>query len=665
MKKLFWAILPAIVPLFSSAQQNGHSLQKLWETDTIIAVPESVLPDAKHTQLYVSLIDGGGWDADGKGGLGKLSLDGKHYNGKWFAGMDAPKGLGLYKNKLYVADISHVVVVDVAIDKIVRIITIPDATGLNDVTVDEAGIVYVSDSKSGKLWRIENDVPTLYMDNLPGINGLKASKKGLYILAKKAVLLANAAKQTVTITNLPNGGDGIEEAGNGDLIVSEWLGIVYYVYADGRKEVLLDTHEQKRNTADIHFDQATQILYIPGFNTKTVSAYKLVTNKDGAASTSTSGATTAILRDPQRLLAWRQKFRTGDDAAVRLTNQLKTQADQILDRPLTSVMDKAPTPPSGSKHDYMSQAPYFWYDSSKPNGLPYIRRDGERNPEINGITDHRNLGDLGGQVQTLALAWYLTGDNRYADNAALRLRHWFLDDATRMNPNLEYGQAIPGINTGRGIGIIETIPLIGIADAATLLEGGSAWTPADAKGLRSWYTQYLDWMLTSKNGNEEHRAANNHGTWYLAQATAIALYTGDRGKARILAEEGKGKMDHQIQADGKMPEELARTNGLGYCTYCLQAYFTLAQLGTRVGVDLWEYTDTQQAGIRTAFDWLLPYALDQKKWDYQQISSYNKEDIYALLLQAYMVYSDKKYCTEAQLIHPRGGNPVTELSWGL
>ena len=666
MKNLLFAALPVIFPLLSPAQPNAHSLQKLWETDTVVAVPESVLPDAKHTQLYVSLIDGGGWDVDGKGGVGKLGLDGKHYNGQWISGLNAPKGLGRRGNHLYAADISNVVVIDIAKGVIEKKIEIPAATGLNDITVDDAGIVYVSDSKTGRLWRIENDVPTLYMDNLPGINGLKASKKGLYILAKKAVLLANTAKQMVTITTLPNGGDGIEEVGNGDLIVSEWLGIVYYVYADGRKEVLLDTHEQKRNTADIHYDQATHILYIPGFNTKTVSAYKLI-SRDATAITPPGGATaaTAILRDPQRLQAWRQKLKAGDPATTQLTEQLKTQADQILDRPLTSVMDKAPTPPSGTKHDYMSQAPYFWYDSSKANGLPYLRRDGQRNPEIYQITDHRNLGDLGGQVQTLALAWYLTGDRRYAENAALRLRHWFLDEATRMNPNLEYGQGIPGINTGRGIGIIETIPLIGIADGATLLEGSSAWTPADAKGLRSWYTRYLDWMLTSKNGNEEHRAANNHGTWYLAQATAIALYVGDRDKARTLAEEGKAKMDHQIQADGKMPEELARTNGLGYSTYCLQAYFTLAHLGNRVGVDLWRYRDSQQAGIRTAFDWLLPYALGQKKWDYQQISPYNKEDLYALLLQAYPVYSDKQYLTDARLIHPKGGNPVTELSWGL
>ncbi|GGA95410.1 alginate lyase family protein [Puia dinghuensis] len=654
MKKLCWAFA-LILPSLSQAQTNAHFLEKLWETDTIVAIPESVLPNATNTGLYVSLIDGGGWDVDGKGGVGKLSLDGKHYTPGWITGLNAPKGLGRFGNRLYVADISNVVVIDIAKGAIEKKIDIAGANGLNDITVDANGIVYVSDSKAGKVYRIERDVPQLYMDNLAGANGLKATKAGLYILANKAVLLADAHKQLKTITTLPNGGDGVEEAGDGDLIVSEWIGFVYYVYADGRKELLLDRQKEKKNTADIHYDIPTKTLYIPGFNTKTVSAWRLI-DANRAAS---------LLWNDNRLATLRQKAQTSDANATQLIAQLRTQADHLLQLPLTSVMDKDVTPPSGNKHDYMSHAPYYWYDSSKPNGLPYIRHDGRRNPEIYKITDHRNLGELGGNVQTLTLAWYLSGDDRYCTKATQLLRHWFLDEATRMNPNLEYAQGIPGINTGRGTGIIETIPLIGIAQAALLLEGSTAWTTTDAKALRSWYTQYLDWMLSSNNGTQEHNATNNHGTWFLAQATACALYIGDAAKARMLAEEGKAKMDHQIEVDGKMPEELARTNGLGYSTYNLQAFFTLAHLAGHTGVDLWQYKDQQQGSIRIAFDWLIPYALDQKKWEYQQISAYNKDELYALLLQAYPVYSDQKYLADARLIYPNGGNPVTEITWGL
>src|ERR1700722_7756469 len=272
MKKIF-ALLLAIAPLLLRAQT--HSLQKVWETDSIVAVPESVLPRPTPPFLFVSLIDGGAWDADGKGGVGKLSLDGKHYTGDWITGLNAPKGLGRFGNRLYVADISNVVVIDIAKGSIIKKIAIDGANGLNDITVDGAGIVYVSDSRAGKVYRIEKDLPTLYMDNLDGANGLYATKAGLYTPAKKAVLFADANKNLRTITDLPNGGDGIEPAAGDDLVVSEWVGYVYYVHADGKKELLLDTHTQHKNTADIHYDAASPTLYIPEFLGKAVSAWKL------------------------------------------------------------------------------------------------------------------------------------------------------------------------------------------------------------------------------------------------------------------------------------------------------------------------------------------------------------------------------------------------------
>ncbi len=272
--RLIALALAAGLPAMALAQ--APSLQKLWETDTVVAVPESVLPDPKAGILYVSLIDGGAWDVDGKGGVGKLSPDGNHYNGQWITGLNAPKGMGRYGNRLYVADVSEVVVINVAKGTIEKKIPVADATGLNDITVDKKGMVYVSDSKAGKVYSITNDVPTLYMDNLPGANGLKASGDNLYILAKKAVLVSDASKNLRTITDLPNGGDGVEEVGNGDLIVSEWIGNVFYVYADGRKVLMLNRQAEHKNTADIWYDKAAGILYVPGFNGKTITAYRLV-----------------------------------------------------------------------------------------------------------------------------------------------------------------------------------------------------------------------------------------------------------------------------------------------------------------------------------------------------------------------------------------------------
>jgi hypothetical protein len=273
MRPALFSLLACLLTTALRPQQP--SLTKLWETDTVIAVPESVLPDPANNILYVSLVDGAPWDADGKGGVGRLSPDGKQYNGSWITGLNAPKGMGRYGNRLYVADISDVVVIDIQKGKVIKKIPVPGESGLNDITVDNNGVVYVSDSKSGKVYRVANDVPTLFMDNLDGANGLKASGKNLYILARKQVLVADPAKNLKVICDLPNGGDGIEEVGNGDLIVSEWIGNVFYVYADGRKVQMLDRKPEKKNTADIWYDQKTKTLYVPGFFGKTITAYRV------------------------------------------------------------------------------------------------------------------------------------------------------------------------------------------------------------------------------------------------------------------------------------------------------------------------------------------------------------------------------------------------------
>src|SRR5258707_381839 len=175
----------------------------------------------------------------------------------------------------------------------------------------------------------------------------------------------------------------------------------------------------------------------------------------------------------------------------------------------SSVVTKAVTPPSGDKHDYLSQAPYFWPNPDKPDGLPYINRDGERNPELDKITDHLALDQMEVAVRALSLAYYLKDDEAYAAKATQLLRSWFIDPATRMNPNLEYAQFIPGVNTGRGIGLIETRGLVDVVDAIGLLATSKSWTAADKKGLEVWFTKFLEWMQGSRNGREESAVKNN------------------------------------------------------------------------------------------------------------------------------------------------------------
>lgn len=368
-----------------------------------------------------------------------------------------------------------------------------------------------------------------------------------------------------------------------------------------------------------------------------------------------------LLMDAGRLAAIKEKIQQQDATTLALVNALRKQADELLNKKPVSVTDKAFTPASGDKHDYMSQAPYFWYDSTKPNGLPYMRKDGVRNPEINKITDHRFLSELDNACRTLTLAWYFTGEKKYAAKATALLQHWFINEATKMNPNLNYAQAIPGINNGRGIGIIETIALTGIADAVSLLKGSTTLTEKDNNSIHQWYTQYLNWMLTSKNGNEEHAAKNNHGTWFYMQAIDFALFTGNNVKTKELIDEAKKRMDSQINKEGKMQLELDRTNGLGYSTFNLQAWFKVATLAQQTGTNLWQYVNQQGAGIRTALDWLIPYALGQKTWTYQQISEYKKNNIYTLLLQAAAAYGDPKYTALAKQLDSEVDETLIDL----
>jgi len=243
MKK-YYSFLVILWVSILNAQE--HKLEKLWETDSVIAVPESVLP-VKNI-LYVSLVDGGGWDADGKGGVAKLSPDGKIIDAAWVTGMNAPKGLGIAGNRLYAADISEVIVINVQNGKIEKKIAIDSAKGLNDITVTDKGNVYVSDSRTAEIWRIENDVPSLYMDSVRGVNGLNAIDNQLYIGSGKLFLKADEKKQLTKIAEVAQGIDGIEPIGNGDFILTAWGGYIWY---------------EKR------------ILYVPTFNAKTVTAYSL------------------------------------------------------------------------------------------------------------------------------------------------------------------------------------------------------------------------------------------------------------------------------------------------------------------------------------------------------------------------------------------------------
>jgi len=337
----------------------------------------------------------------------------------------------------------------------------------------------------------------------------------------------------------------------------------------------------------------------------------------------------------------KMRVQSGDTRLRPAYERLVRDADAALLVGPFSVMDKPRTAESGDKHDYVSMGPYWWPDPSKPGGLPYIRRDGERNPELADGYDAPRFGAMTGAVTTLALAYYFTDDERYAQRAALLLRVWFLDPATRMNPNLRYGQRIPGITAGRAAGVIETRRLVDVVDAIAMLEPSPGWTAEDTRGLRAWMAEYLRWLLTSEIGREEQRAKNNHGSWYDAQVVALALFTGDTGLARATLEESKTRrIAAQIAPDGKQPYELARTRSLGYSLMNLEGLCRLAELGRQVGLDLWSYASPKGASIRKALDYVAPYADATRPWPRPQITPNTPDGFVLLLARARIVYGD-------------------------
>ncbi len=354
-----------------------------------------------------------------------------------------------------------------------------------------------------------------------------------------------------------------------------------------------------------------------------------------------------FLLNAQELAKTRRRIQSGDKTFGAALAKLEAEARKALQQEPVSVTTKAATPPSGDKHDYMSQAPYFWPDPSKPNGLPYIRRDGERNTELDKITDHHTLDLMEAAVRTLSLGYYFKGNEEYAAKATQLLRAWFLDPATRMNPNLEYAQFIPGVNTGRGIGLIETRGLADVVDGIGFLAGSKSWTAVDERGLEDWYSKFLQWMQESKNGREENAAKNNHGTYYDVQTTSFALFLGKRDLAKQIIETAKQKrIALQIEPDGRQLLELVRTKAWGYSNGNLDGLMLLARLAENVDVDLWNYQTRDGRSIRRALEYLYPFSVGDQKWTYQQLGGFDGKSLFPLMRRAAAHYKDEKFRLE-------------------
>jgi hypothetical protein len=330
-----------------------------------------------------------------------------------------------------------------------------------------------------------------------------------------------------------------------------------------------------------------------------------------------------IKLDLKTLAEKKSGVRAKDPMLMPAYEQLLQDADKLLDYAPVSVMQKAAFPPSGDKHDYMSIAPYFWPDSSKPDGLPYMNRDGVVNPEVRQYTDKTNMPIVCGNIYLLSLAYYFSNDEKYAKQASKLAEVWFLDPATRMNPNLNYGQAVKGVTEGRAEGLIDSRFFIWAIDGIGLLQSSRYWTPRDQGALQQWFSAFLTWMQTSKIGQKEMNSRNNHGVWYDAQALAMALFVDSLDLANRIVRRTAGRLDQQMDSSGLFPLELTRTTSLHYSVFILNAFTVVAGLSEQTQVNLWLLQTPSGKSLKKGFAAIQPFIAGEKSWPWPQIHGFN------------------------------------------
>lgn len=377
--------------------------------------------------------------------------------------------------------------------------------------------------------------------------------------------------------------------------------------------------------------------------------------------------------DGRRTFRWKPrslqaaKANLADPSVALAYMALLARAKRALEGPSYAVTEKTRVPPSGDKHDYISMGPYWWPDPAQPTGEPYIRKDGEVNPERNtNAFDAVRMDSMASAVEALSLAYYFTDDARYATKAAQLLRVWFLDPATRMNPSMSYAQGVPGRTLGRAEGVLDTFRLLRVVESIGLLAPSKALAPAEQGRLEAWFGDYVTWLQTGATAKEERAAQNNHGIWYDYQLATFSLFARRPDLARtVIAEAGKTRVDPQIDPDGRMPKELARTRGLHYSYFALEPLVGMAELGLCVGVDLWGYKGPKGQGIRAAFGYLAPYVGDEAAFPYEELKPREAiEEALPLYVLAAAAYGDAGLAAKADFIAEKDPAAQSRLTIG-
>lgn len=352
-----------------------------------------------------------------------------------------------------------------------------------------------------------------------------------------------------------------------------------------------------------------------------------------------------IVLSAQTMAQTKQRVLERDPTIMPAYSHLIAQADHALTAPAESVILKREPGPSNDMHDYWSLAPQWWANPDTPRGLPYIERDGEHNPEADlEQYDRMRLRRMSHDALTLALAWYLTGNEQYAGKGTALIWSWCCDSVTRTNPNMNHAHMRPGLDTGHHTGIIETADLIQVVEAARILEPSHAWTKAVSRKVKSWFSDYIEWLTQSKFGLTESTKPDHHGTWYSAQIAAFALYTENTSLARsIIGTADRRLVGIQIEPNGAMPRELNKRRSRHDTFSNLSALYALAAMGEKLDIDLWNWHAANTGSIKAALDFAAPYIAPKKSWPFGPSKAYDPSEFTPLLHRAALVYKETRY----------------------
>ena len=330
----------------------------------------------------------------------------------------------------------------------------------------------------------------------------------------------------------------------------------------------------------------------------------------------------------------------GEIPAATLERQVKKAVAALI----LTIVDKPRPSPTGDAHDYISYGRYYWPDPSKPDGLPYIQKDGYPNRALLEQGDDKQLSALLNNVETLALGWSRLHREDCARRAGEWLRAWFVAPATRIKPSFGYAQIRLGRDQNRGSasGLIDTYGLPRLVDAVRLLHSAPGVSAEDEQAVKTWFSDYLLWLTTSPNGRKEHEAKNNHGSWYLAQVIAIARFLGREDEARVFAREDFARINAQIEPDGRQPLETARTDGLSYSLFNLEAQLRVARLAAPLGIDLWNYTAPRGGSLKQALAYLQRFDAAPEKWPHKQLATEKPGFLKPLLAMAVKLDAETK-----------------------